>query len=544
MPARSMKHKTDGRSHDARDLGRRTFAEILPFGPAPTLVILLTIITGALLWGPVALDKVGLSMSWLPRTIAPPGRSVADVEMMTFAATHFDAYRGVLRENDRYVPASDLKGREDEARHRRAGRTIVDLTLVNMNAVSRKLQAAFRAGIDVADIVEVENTVAGTFFRGPPGDIPFHDIGKLLRQTTDEAGRSLYDRMVGSRFALYSHEGVLYGLPHDLHPVMIAYRRDIFEAERDRVIKATGIDPLKGQLTWPEFVAIGRALTEPGKRYMLQVSERSEVSFEVLLYQRGGDFFNADGEVTFDSPIGIELLQWMIPLTVDQRGEAGGRIFDNAGGGGPAFYRNVGEGFILAFFCPDWRSGVVEFNAPDLAGRLALMPLPIWPDDPRQRRTSTQGGTMLGLTRRPDATRSTDDAERAATAEREHRRLEQTWQTAQMLYFNVDLLAKQFRETNIIPPFKDAWRHPVFQERRDYWSGQRIGRLYTELAEELPTRNGSPFLELAKAKVGAAIASSAAYYREHGDRGFDAFAEQRLKAAADEVRLQMKRNPF
>jgi len=505
------------------DLARTTFAEVFPFGPAPTLIFLVTIVTGLLVWGPVGLEAVGVSTRWLPESLEPPGRQEADLSMMTFASPHYDAYIDALRASERYALTQDLPTDAARRAAQQQGRTVVNLSLVNANAVSRKLQAAFRAGINVADVIEVENTRAGTFFRGPVERIPFHDIGALLRRTTDERGVSLYDRMVKNRFALYSHQGTIYGLPHDLHPVLIAYRRDIFEAERDRILRETGIDPLGGQLTWPQFVRIGQVLTEPGRRYMLQVSDRNVGSFEVFLYQRGGDFFDAEGNVTFDSSIALEVLQWMIPLVAGGPGE---RIFDDAGGGGPAFYRSLAEGYVLAFLCPDWRTGVVESNAPNLAGKLALMPMPVWPNDPEQRRTSTWGGTMLGLTRQ-------SAGEKQAA-----------WEMAQALYFNIDLLAEQFGKTNIIPPFKDAWDHPVFHQPRPYWSGQVLGEQFIEVADDVPPRTGHPFLELAKSKVGAVIASCANYYRSYGAEGFDAFAERRLKEAAEDVRQQMQRNPF
>ena len=504
-------------------LGRTKLSEIIPFGPAPSLVFLLTIVAGLLVWGPVGLDAIGIRTDGLPRTLRPAGQQPADLSVMTFSPTHYPAYLRVLRQSPNYVPSSELANAAARREAVASGRTIVELSLVNQAAVSRKLQAAFRAGIAVPDVVEVPNVRAGSFFRGPVEDIPFHDMGALLRNTTDDRGRSLYDRMVKNRFALYRHEGTLYGLPHDLHPVMIAYRRDIFEAERDRVIRETGIDPLSDQLTWPQFVAIGRVLTEPGRRYMMQASDRGISSFEALLYQRGGDFFDETGEVAFDSPTSLRLLRWLIPLAA---GEPGERIFDNAGGGGPAFYRNLSEGYVLSFICPDWRTAMVEYNAPHLKGKLALMPMPVWPDDPRQCRTSTWGGTMLGITRQQQT-----DVPRA-------------WRLAQDLYFNVELLANQFKQTNIIPPFKDAWDHPVFHEPRPFWSGQALGELYTAVADEVPARNGSPFLELAASKMSAVIASCANYYRTHGAEGFDAFTERRLKEAADDVRRQIARNPF
>jgi len=38
------------------------------------------------------------------------------------------------------------------------------------------------------------------------------------------------DRIVRSRFSPWSKEGVIFGVPHDLHPCTLTYRKDLFDA--------------------------------------------------------------------------------------------------------------------------------------------------------------------------------------------------------------------------------------------------------------------------------------------------------------------------
>ena len=73
------------------------------------------------------------------------------------------------------------------------------------------------------DLVEVEISFAGPFFRGPKEEIGFVDLVPYLERD------GLYDRIVQTRFAPYMSRKAIYGLPHDVHPVALAYRRDIFE---------------------------------------------------------------------------------------------------------------------------------------------------------------------------------------------------------------------------------------------------------------------------------------------------------------------------
>ena len=210
-------------------------------------------------------------------------------------------------------------------------------------------------------------------------------------------------------------------------------------------------------------------------------------------------------------------MDWYVPLVAGP-----GRIGNDIGGR-EIFTRAVEKGYLLSFVCPDWRSKGTETHVASMAGKMALMPLPAF--EPGGRRTSTWGGTMLGITKK------CQDKKLA-------------FELARHLYLNPGDLAERFRDLNILPPLKDAWRLPAFHEPRPYWSNQPIGKLYAELAEQVPPQYTSPFIGLAKNKMGEVVSACAVYYNARGEEGFDAYVEARLKQAADYVRQQMRRNPF
>jgi len=449
-------------------LGRlREAIDVFPFGLAPFLIFVLGI-TAAL---------------WL--VVHPVSKKAAALTLWTFANIHATAYQ-------KAVPSFEEKHPGKE----------VDVQLVAGVAVTSRLRAAFWADLDVPDLVEVEISSAGTFFRGNLDDLGFIDWTPWLKET------GYYERIVKTRFAPYMAKGKIFGLPHDVHPVMLAYNREKFEE--------LGIDPARLE-TWDDFIREGRRVTVPGKRYMIQLSDNNASGLEVLLFQRDGGYFDADGTLIMDNEVAAETVTWYIPLV------AGEHLIGNDIGGRDVFTKAIEEGILLSFICPDWRSKGVETHIGSMHGKMALMPLPAARKG--GRRTSTWGGTMLGITKK---------CQNKALA----------YQLAEHLYLNPEDLAVRFRELNILPPLKDAWTLPAFDEPRPYWSGQPIGRLYAELAEDVPPQYTSPFIGLAKGKMGEVVSASAAYYRRHGDDGFEAFVRTRLKEAADYVRTQMKRNPF
>jgi arabinosaccharide transport system substrate-binding protein len=172
---------------------------------------------------------------------------------------------------------------------------------------------------------------------------------------------------------------------------------------------------------------------------------------------------------------------------------------------------------------PDWRTKTFEMDIPRAAGKMALMPLPTV--GPGGRRTSTWGGTMLGITKHcknPDL----------------------AWEFAKHLYLNKPDLAERFRGTNIIPAVRSAWNQPAFHEPRPYWSNQPLGALYARLAPQVPFQYSSPFIVTAKAKLGEALVGCVQYYNTNGEKGFEEYSRARLRQSAGEVRALMGRNPF
>lgn len=376
------------------------------------------------------------------------------------------------------------------------------MQIVALNAITKRLQAAFWSDVDVPDMVELESGTAGSFFRGPVEHIGFADLTQRVHQS------GLWDKMVRARFAPYTNRGHIFGLPHDVHPVMIAYRRDIFEKE--------GVD-VSAIKTWDDYIAVARKLVVPNKRYMLELNQSDTSQLLLCLLQRGGGLFNAKGECTFDNEVGLQTMLWYVPLV------AGPKKIASDLGGAQILTRAVEDGYFLGLMAPDWRSKVVENDIPRMRGKMALMPLPAVKAGGAS--TSTWGGTMLGITKAS-------------------KRQDLAWELAQALYLNKQDLAGRFQETNILPAVRDAWKASAYSKPNPYYSNQPLGKLYAQLAPQVPARYSSAFIDTANIKMGEALVACVQRYNSSGDRGFESFCRAQLKESADEVRAMMKRNPY
>ena len=449
---------------------------LFPFGKAALSILVLTLLAGL----------------WL--VAQPASHKTTTLTYWTFAKPHYEAYQKALPAFEKSHPG-----------------VTVDLELVSNTALASRLQAALLANVDVPDLCEAEIGQAGSLFRGPQKDIGFSDLTDRLMQTDAAHPVSLYNQMVKARFSPYTSHGRIYGLPHDVHPIQIAYRRDLFTK--------LGIDP-NSLKTWDEFVAAGRRVTVPGERYMIQFSDSDAgLGMEACLLQRGGGYFDPQGHCIMDNEAAVQAMHWYVPLVAGQH-----PIGKDIGGVSSQFLTQAVEnGYLLCMLCPDWRCRLIEEDMPRLKGKMALMDLPsAAPGGPV---TSTWGGTMLGITKH------CKDQELA-------------WELAKYFYTDPAQLEERYRTLEIIPPFKGAWNLPVFQEPHPYWQDQKIGARYIALAPQVPFQYTSPAIVTAKNKLSEAMVACIQYYNVHGESGFEPFIRARLGRSANEVRALLNRDPY
>lgn len=415
----------------------------------------------------------------------PVEHSQATLQMWIFAPEHLKSYQDAIPAFQRRHPG-----------------VTVEVQLVPRAAVSTRLQAAFWSGLEVPDLAEVAIDNAGAFFRGPLEHIGFVDLTSRIKAA------GLLQRMVAARFAPYTSRGHIFGLPHDVHPVQIAYRRDLFAK--------LGLDPAR-MTTWDDFIAAGRRVTVPGKIYLLELFDTRSAHLDMCMFQRGGGYFSPDGQCIFDDEIAVQTMLWYVPLV------AGSHPIAASVGSGPILNQAVQDGYFLSLIAPDWRTKTIEKDMPGVSGKMALMPLPAVRRGTRP--TSTWGGTMLGITRKSP-------------------HVDLAWDLACHLYLSKPDLGQRFRDNNILPALREAWHEPAYSERRPFWSNQPIGTLYARLAPQVPFQYSSPFIADAKDKLGQSLVACIAYYKQHGEQGFEPFVRRQLKTDADSVRALMARNPF
>jgi arabinosaccharide transport system substrate-binding protein len=411
-----------------------------------------------------------------------------DLTLATFAANHMTAYQ-------ERVPAFERKHGVK-----------ISLQLVQRRALQTRLQNAMLAGTAVPDLAELAENDIAFFTRGPLSDVGFLDLtDRILRE-------GFRERLVEERLSLWQSQKRVFAIPHDVHPVMLAYRADI--------LAELGIDP-DAIRTWDDFVALRSKVVKDldgdgvVDRYLVDLPIAESWGLQILLLQRGVSLFDVEGNLAFNRKETIDTIFWYIHQV-----EGKERIATQCGWGQP-LAKAQKDGRAVFFIAPDWRTGVMELEAPAAKGLFKVMPLPAW--TPGGRRTAVWGGSGLAITRaskRPDL----------------------AWELAKALYFDPAHLGQRFLLTNIIPPLKDSWKLPEFHEPNAYFRGQAIGAEFAKLATEVPPNYGTPYSLRASDRLADVFLKSLDHFRKHGDAGLREAITRELQMVSDDLAAFMGRN--
>jgi len=380
------------------------------------------------------------------------------LELWTYAANHGELYQQLSVEYNKQAIAD--------------GRDPVNVFVIDGSALSRRTLSGFWAGTPLADLIEVNREMMPQFVSGPLEDVGFTDLtDRIIAEGLDKT-------LNAPSFGPWSSRGRIFGLPHDVHPVLLCYRADLVEQ--------AGIDVSQIE-TWDDFVRLMSPLIADldgdGRpdRYLLNMWFTNMGEIEPLLLQAGGGTFDKDENPIIASQANAKVIAHVVAWCLGST-----RISIDAPEFSPSGNQLKLDGKVIAQVMPDWLAGVWKRDLPQLSGKVKLMALPAW--EPGGRRTSVRGGTMIGIPK------ATEDFEAA-------------WEVAKYLYLSPELAEKLFEASNIISPVSTFWDKDFYHQPDPFFSGQASGTAYIDEAPNVPFRSSNPFGIQALTRIGEAISA-------------------------------------
>jgi arabinosaccharide transport system substrate-binding protein len=425
---------------------------------------------------------------------APPRQ--ADLTLWVFADPHARMYRGDFRNATTTKNGSLLDQFQKETGHS------VRLDLIAREALDIRLISLFMSASPGRgpDLAEIEIGSIGEFFRTPTEDVGFLPLNGYLEKS------GWMNRIVPTRFAPWSKDATIFGIPHDMHPCTISYRKDLFDE--------AGVD-LESATSWPifqtrclQFQQYWHAHRKDKSAIGLAKSVSDQLM--VLLLQQHVNLIDSDLSIHLADEKVLTTLLWYVQAILGKNQISS--EFNTAPG---QDIRDLANGDICAMLTPDWQTGYIRQYGPDMKGKLHMIPLPKF--SPSDAPTASWGGTMIGITRnckQPDL----------------------AWKLIEKLYLDRDALQIRQQSTNILPPIPEYWSDPIYQTPDPIFAGQKVSLVYLNLASSLPARYVTAYSVPAQTILSVVLNRAEAHMRSQGTAGLEETCRRWLTDGAESLK--------
>lgn len=313
--------------------------------------------------------------------------------------------------------------------------------------------SALAAREPIPDLIGIEQGGFPNFMRDGAVARYFLDLTDLFADNRDAYAEG--------RLAVYTYDERVFGLESSLTASVYYYQPAIFEANGVEV-----------PTTWEEMLAVGEVLGPKG--IALTVATNDGNWLQSMFTQRGANIFNADGEFILNEEENRAKAIEVADLI--QRGVANGTFLvllgDELWSGAtvPTSYR---QGRLAGQVMPDWwASCCLKPAVEEMAGQWRVAPPPVWEGGGYD--TLVWGGTGW-----------------AVSSGSPHAELAKEF--LEFMYLGVEGQVKKYLEINMFPWMLTAYSDPRISEVEDpFFSGQRLGQIYGQIAAEVPVWYQSP----------------------------------------------------
>jgi lactose/L-arabinose transport system substrate-binding protein len=316
--------------------------------------------------------------------------------------------------------------------------------------VYQKLPLALQAGTGAPDISLVENSHLAQIVA----------LGGLTDMT--QWVTPYIDKMNAYKWADAKLDDKYYAMPWDSGPVVFYYRRDVFDAaglpsDPDGVSKAVA--------TWDDYFNVCKTIKEKTGSACFSNNKANNYGrlYEMMLWQQGLGYYDAEGNVTVDSPENIATLEtlkkfWDADLTSDQLEWTDGWYAELAADTSAKPIATLIEAAWMGAFLKGW-------IAPGTEGKwgVALMP-------------SFKAGEV----------RAANDGGSAFVIPEQSKNKEAAWALTEFLFGRVENQVAMFKSSDFFPSLEAAYADPVFTEPDPFFADQPVRPTYVDVVKEVP----------------------------------------------------------
>jgi arabinosaccharide transport system substrate-binding protein len=331
------------------------------------------------------------------------------------------------------------------------GNVKVNFRIFPYEQMHDKLLTALVSGKGAPDIADVEISRFSNFIKGD--ELPFVDL-------TDRVGGDIDDVYKPAATDPWTWQGKIYGVGNELNTCVLAYRQDIMD---DAGVQT----PFE---TWDQVVEAGQEVST-GDRKLFALHDLAFGDHYMLSQSAGTAYFDDQGNYIGDNEQSVAAMQLLHDMVYefDIAGIAPAVASDNWY---PPQYRAAFEAEkFVALFGPPWHLSFLLTDVPDQSGQWKVQQLPSGLGEGLP--TANFGGTGQCVTTQSQNVDAAYDLVRIAN-------------------LTTEGVLADFKARTAYPAYRPAYDDPTLNEPNEYFGGQKLGQIYSELAPQLPPFNQSP----------------------------------------------------
>ncbi|GIO31634.1 MULTISPECIES: ABC transporter substrate-binding protein [Paenibacillus] len=321
------------------------------------LITLLVLLMTTILWG---CGGKSSSSSGGKTSVLDGGadKGATELSYWTFVELHGQHFEKMLEKWNKANPDRQIK---------------LNVTVMPYDDMHNKLSIAVQTGVGAPDIADIELGKYPDFMKGTPQLEPLNDVVKPYKDT-----------VVQSQLDLYSKDGTVYGLSTHVGATVAFYNTEI--------LKEAGVD-YKTIVTWDDFKKAGMQVYEKTGKHMGTADTSAAWQESMMLAQQKSDYTDEAGNPKVNSEQMIKGLTVLKDLQNNN-------VLATIAGGQPDTEEAYGEfnsGNYVTAFMPLWQMSRYTNYMPELAGKIAIAPLPVM--EKGMPRSFGGGGTATVVTK-------------------------------------------------------------------------------------------------------------------------------------------------
>jgi multiple sugar transport system substrate-binding protein len=244
----------------------------------------------------------------------------------------------------------------------------VDYTEISSSAATTKFQTAVQAGnAPCLGQVSYDNVLSY--------------VADGLLQNVTSAAKQYEDDYLSWTWNQVSPEGVTYGLPQDIGPVVMYYRTDLF--------KKYGITV---PTTWAEYAADAVKVHNADPSVVLGTLSPDDADmFSALTWQNNAVWWSVKGD-SWDVSIDTSESQTVAAYWQKLIDEGAVKIADRWE---PTFYEDMNNGSVISYIGGAWNGSLIDENVKNGAGDWRVAQMPMW--DASDPATANSGGSSVDV---------------------------------------------------------------------------------------------------------------------------------------------------